>query len=151
MINELTTEDARMNESDWGKNKRKGFDYSKNILGFASVASNRKRAWRRRNLGQRTRATPRDSSSLDKFFPPFDLDNITMESSNCATAIDSDTLAKRLRLELKEWEQSFAAANHGRKAGREDIKQHPEIGQKLPVCYLSPSFTDEPSTQVQAV
>ena len=74
-----------------------------------------------------------------------------MEISKCASAIESDTLAKRLRLELKEWEQSFAAAHHGRKAGREDIKQHTEIGQKLPVCFLSHSFTDEPSTQVQAV
>ena len=33
-----------------------------------------------------------------------------------------------LRLQLKEWEKSFALANGGRKAGREDIKQHPEIG-----------------------
>lgn len=33
-----------------------------------------------------------------------------------------------LRIELKGWEKSFAAANGGRKAGREDIKQHPEIG-----------------------
>ena len=35
---------------------------------------------------------------------------------------------QKLRLELKEWEKSFAAANGGRKAGREDIKQQPEIG-----------------------
>lgn len=90
-------------------------------------------------------------ASVDQFFLPFDPVNITMESSNCAIAIESDTLVKRLRLELKEWEQSFAAANHGRKAGREDIKKHPEIGQRLPVCYLSHSFTDEPSTQIQAV
>lgn len=34
----------------------------------------------------------------------------------------------RLRLELKEWEKAFAAAHGGRKAGREDIKEHPEIG-----------------------
>lgn len=33
-----------------------------------------------------------------------------------------------LRLELKEWEQSFALSNQGKKAGRGDIKQHPEIG-----------------------
>lgn len=74
-----------------------------------------------------------------------------MEGSNGPTAMNSDTLAKRLRLELKEWEQSFAAAHEGRKAGREDIKQHPAIGQKLLLCYLSHSFTDEPSTQVQAI
>ncbi|KAL8854039.1 MAG: hypothetical protein Q9221_001162 [Calogaya cf. arnoldii] len=38
-----------------------------------------------------------------------------------------------LRLELKEWEKSFAAANGGRKAGREDIKQHPEIAAKYKI------------------
>ncbi|KAL8693575.1 MAG: hypothetical protein Q9218_001617 [Villophora microphyllina] len=35
-----------------------------------------------------------------------------------------------LRLELKEWEKSFATNNEGRKAGREDIKQHPDIANK---------------------
>ncbi|MCJ1294282.1 regulatory particle non-ATPase [Xylographa carneopallida] len=40
------------------------------------------------------------------------------------------TEAQTLRGELKTWENAFAAANHGRKAGREDIKQHPEIAQK---------------------
>jgi hypothetical protein len=33
-----------------------------------------------------------------------------------------------LRLELKAWEKEFANAHQGRKASREDIKQHPEIG-----------------------
>ena len=33
-----------------------------------------------------------------------------------------------LRQELKVWEREFAAANGGRKAGRDDIKQHPSIG-----------------------
>jgi DNA replication regulator SLD2 len=33
-----------------------------------------------------------------------------------------------LRQELKAWEREFAAANAGRKAGRDDIKQHPSIG-----------------------
>ncbi|KAL8656605.1 MAG: hypothetical protein Q9210_000143 [Variospora velana] len=37
---------------------------------------------------------------------------------------------QNLRLELKEWEKSFAAGNGGRKAGREDIKQHPDIASK---------------------
>lgn len=36
-----------------------------------------------------------------------------------------------LRLELKEWEKSFAAGSGGKKAGREDIKQHPEIGTSI--------------------
>lgn len=38
----------------------------------------------------------------------------------------------KLRQVLKEWEKSFAAAHNGRKAGRDDIKQHPEIGNDLP-------------------
>ena len=53
-----------------------------------------------------------------------------MDSSNTATDTESQSLAKRLRLQLKEWEQSFAAIHQGRKAGRQDIKQHPEIGQR---------------------
>ena len=36
----------------------------------------------------------------------------------------------KLRLELKEWEKAFSAANSGRKACREDIKQHPDIANK---------------------
>ena len=53
-----------------------------------------------------------------------------MDSSKGAIVIESQPLVKKLRLELKEWEQSFAATHQGRKAGREDIKQHPEIGQR---------------------
>ncbi|KAL8840230.1 MAG: hypothetical protein Q9170_001437 [Blastenia crenularia] len=37
---------------------------------------------------------------------------------------------QKLRLELKEWEKTFAAANEGKKAGREDIKQNPEIANR---------------------
>lgn len=33
-----------------------------------------------------------------------------------------------LRQELKDWEKAFEVSNGGRKAGREDIKNHPEIG-----------------------
>jgi hypothetical protein len=33
-----------------------------------------------------------------------------------------------LRTELKAWEKEFACGNDGRKAGREDIKKHPDIG-----------------------
>ena len=35
-----------------------------------------------------------------------------------------------LRQELKAWEREFAAANGGRKAERDDIKQHPAIGKR---------------------
>ncbi|KAL8909286.1 MAG: hypothetical protein Q9207_000296 [Kuettlingeria erythrocarpa] len=37
---------------------------------------------------------------------------------------------QNLRLELKSWEKAFATANGGKKAGREDIKQHPDIANK---------------------
>ena len=39
----------------------------------------------------------------------------------------ADTLYT-LKVELKEWEKAFAASHGGRKAGREDIKQHHDIG-----------------------
>ncbi|KAJ5396733.1 hypothetical protein N7509_004846 [Penicillium cosmopolitanum] len=38
--------------------------------------------------------------------------------------------ATAVRQELKVWEKEFAAANGGRKAGRDDIKQNPHIAQK---------------------
>ncbi|KAL8825866.1 MAG: hypothetical protein Q9191_004152 [Dirinaria sp. TL-2023a] len=41
--------------------------------------------------------------------------------------------SQRLRLELKEWEKAFATAHGGRKAGREDIKEHPEIAHKYKI------------------
>jgi DNA replication regulator SLD2 len=34
-----------------------------------------------------------------------------------------------LRVELKIWEKNFAAANNGKKASRDDIKKHPDIGK----------------------
>ncbi|KAL2865867.1 protein sld2 [Aspergillus lucknowensis] len=43
---------------------------------------------------------------------------------------ETATHAATLRAELKEWEREFAAANGGRKAGRNDIKQVPEIAAK---------------------
>lgn len=35
---------------------------------------------------------------------------------------------QKLRSELKVWEKSFASTNQKRKAGRDDIKKHPDIG-----------------------
>ncbi|KAI9749570.1 MAG: hypothetical protein M4579_006821 [Chaenotheca gracillima] len=43
---------------------------------------------------------------------------------------DTSDRVTELRLELKEWEKCFAAANEGRKAGREDIKKDPTIAAK---------------------
>lgn len=48
-------------------------------------------------------------------------------------------LSGSLRAELKEWERAFAAANEGRKAERNDIKQAPEIGISTPgsdLCFV---------------
>ena len=39
-----------------------------------------------------------------------------------------DARLASLRVELKEWERTFAAENGGRKAGREDIKKNQNIG-----------------------
>ena len=43
---------------------------------------------------------------------------------------DQEDQLLKLRKELKEWERAFSTAHEGRKAGREDIKQHPDIGLK---------------------
>lgn len=48
-------------------------------------------------------------------------------SSNMAKS-DSSEEFQILRQELKDWEKAFEVSNGGRKAGREDIKNHPEIG-----------------------
>lgn len=45
--------------------------------------------------------------------------------------------ASALRAELKEWERQFAAANGGKKAGRGDIKNAPEIGEQTRQSLLS--------------
>ncbi len=44
---------------------------------------------------------------------------------------ETQTLLATLRQELKEWEKSFAATHEGRKPGREDIKQCPQIGLNI--------------------
>ncbi|KAL8812356.1 MAG: hypothetical protein Q9200_001082 [Gallowayella weberi] len=44
-----------------------------------------------------------------------------------------DQECQKLRTELKDWEKSFAATNGGKKAGREDIKRHPEIAAKYKI------------------
>ena len=65
-----------------------------------------------------------------------------MEDPDCTDATAINALAKALRLELKEWEQSFAVAHQGRKVGREDIKQYPDIGQNFSNCQVSQSLTN---------
>lgn len=37
-----------------------------------------------------------------------------------------------LRSELKHWEHAFSASHGGRKPGKDDIKQNPEIGAHRP-------------------
>ncbi|USP75231.1 hypothetical protein yc1106_02505 [Curvularia clavata] len=43
---------------------------------------------------------------------------------------DIEQRCNALRQDLKVWEKKFAAQNHGRKAGRDDIKANAEISQK---------------------
>lgn len=38
--------------------------------------------------------------------------------------------AVAVRAELKVWEKEFASTHGGRKAGRDDIKQNPDIGKE---------------------
>ena len=38
----------------------------------------------------------------------------------------------QLRADLKQWEGDWATAHAGRKPGRDDIKQNPDIGACLP-------------------
>lgn len=45
------------------------------------------------------------------------------------SSADVASKALDLRADLKAWEKEFASTHDGRKAGREDIKQHPLIGR----------------------
>lgn len=110
----------------------------------------------RRILGRRTRLIPRrplspESGPISTILT-FDQisQTLAMDSLNGATTTESHTVVRNLRLELKEWEQSFAAAHQGRKAGREDIKQHPDIGQSTST-FATCRLLIQLSTQVQAV
>lgn len=66
-------------------------------------------------------------------------DLLATSTNSSMSAPDSPKLreisqnSQRLRHELKEWEKSFAAANGGRKAGRDDIKKNLEIGMRGPL------------------
>jgi hypothetical protein len=50
-------------------------------------------------------------------------DNILNSSAEVAAQ------AVNVRADLKTWEKAFASANGGKKAGRDDIKQNPDIGR----------------------
>ncbi|KAI9707198.1 MAG: regulatory particle non-ATPase [Candelina mexicana] len=50
-----------------------------------------------------------------------------MSSEGGQTVLDQSVI---IRQELKGWEKEFAAANDGRKAGREDIKKNPTIASR---------------------
>lgn len=51
-----------------------------------------------------------------------------IQASNNPLRSDSPEESLKLRQELKDWEKAFEASNGGRRASREDIKNHPEIG-----------------------
>jgi hypothetical protein len=51
--------------------------------------------------------------------------------ANTGSMLTHDHVAQQsasLRTELKEWERAFAAANGGRKAGRDDIRKDEVMG-----------------------
>lgn len=75
-----------------------------------------------------TRPSPSNRASQSHHIPP--IRPITMSITTLTEPGDTDThsQSEKVRAELKAWEKSFAAANEGRKAGRQDIKQNPEIG-----------------------
>jgi hypothetical protein len=50
-------------------------------------------------------------------------DNVLHSSAEVAAQ------AVNVRADLKTWEKAFASANGGKKAGRDDIKQNPDIGR----------------------
>ena len=51
-----------------------------------------------------------------------------ISATNDTKASTVTSTADTLRNELKTWEKAFANANEGRKAGRDDIKNDPQIG-----------------------
>ncbi len=63
----------------------------------------------------------------------------TMEDHDQARAA-FETESLQLRADLKTWESEWASAHGGRKPGRRDIKQNPDIGA------LSPSRPSRPPT-----
>ena len=64
---------------------------------------------------------------------------------------DQDDRLSKLRKELKEWERAFSAAHEGRKAGREDIKQHPDIGLRSQCWQLLIKAQLRSSKQIQVI
>lgn len=60
------------------------------------------------------------------------------------SSADITAQSTTLRAELKEWERTFAAANGGKKAGRDDIKQNPEIGMSCLTRQLENSRIFDP-------
>lgn len=61
-----------------------------------------------------------------------------VQASNNPPRFDFPEESLSLRQELKDWEKAFEASNGGRRATREDIKNHPEIGifstPHFPIC-----------------
>lgn len=61
----------------------------------------------------------------------------TMADHTLSSREEFANQAVNLRLELKVWEKDFASSHDGKKAGREDIKQNPDIGKSRPLWNLS--------------
>ena len=52
-----------------------------------------------------------------------------MADSVLSSSAEVAAQAVNVRADLKTWEKAFASANGGKKAGRDDIKQNPDIGR----------------------
>ena len=68
--------------------------------------------------------------------------NVDMATTSTLTSAMTSTLSIQdrldsLRKQLKAWERDFAAANAGRKAGREDIKADVVFGMSTSQVFLS--------------
>lgn len=60
---------------------------------------------------------------------------MSIQLSSHTIQSESPEESQIIRQELKDWEKAFEASNGGRKASREDIKNHPEIG-----IFFTPDF-----------
>lgn len=91
----------------------------------------------------------------------YTLRHATMADHSFSSRAEVADYATDVRSELKIWEKEFASTHSGKKAGREDIKQNPEIGTLydvalarkialLPIRFLLTGFTTT-SCQVQGI
>jgi len=96
--------------------------------------------------GLAKRVSPKILSIQTTKIPTINNATTTMLTTDENTMPQIQEQANHLRQELKEWEKSFAAANQGRKAERDDIKAHPTIGTAPEI--FSPSVNTTAAAQL---